>query len=283
MRALTPDDVVVDGYRIACGVHGAGPPVVLVHGTPSFSYIWRNVVPPLTAADRQVHLFDLLGYGNSERPADPAADTSVAGQVDVLLALLDHWDLHDAHIVAHDIGGAVAQRLALFCPSRVRTLTLIDSVSFNSWPSPRTREQMKHGLGHLIKAPDDEHRTQFRVWIQTTVYDPDQLPTEVFDSYVDMIAGPMRQPSFFQHQVAHYDARYTQELTGRLGELGDRPVQLIWGADDRWQVLDWAHKLHAAIPGSQLHVLERCGHFAMEDRPEAIVQRLVDFTTREPA
>ncbi len=284
MRALTPDDVVVNGHRIAHGVHGDGPPVVLVHGTPSFSYVWRNVVPQLTAAGRRVHLFDLLGYGHSERPADPDADTSAAGQVDVLATLIEHWGLvGHAHIVAHDIGGAVAQRLAVFRPSCVRTLTLIDSVSFDSWPSPRTREQMQYGLDRLMKAPDDEHRSHFRSWIQSTVYDPAQLPTEVLDSYVDMIAGPLRQPSFFQHQVAHYDSRYTQELTDRLAEIGTRPVQLIWGGDDRWQVLDWAHKLHAAIPGSQLHVLERCGHFAMEDRPEAIASMVLDFTAGDRA
>lgn len=278
MTALTPDNAIIDGYRIAYGVHGEGPPVVLIHGTPSFSFIWRHIVPDLQAAGRRVHVFDLLGYGHSERPVDPAVDTSVARQVEVLLALLDRWGLGDAHVVAHDIGGAVAQRLALFHPERVRTLTLVDSVSFDSWPSPRTREQMKAGLEHLIKAPDAEHRGQFREWIKTTVAEPEQMPEEALAAYVDMISGPVGQPSFFQHQVAHYDPRYTAELTDRLPELGERPLQLIWGEDDHWQVLDWAHRLHDAIPGARLHVLERCGHFAMEDRPEAIARYVIDFT-----
>lgn len=278
MTALTSDNVLVDGHRIACGRHGDGAPVLLLHGTPSYSRIWRNVVPGLTAAGLlQVHLFDLLGYGHSERPRDPAVDTSVAAQVDLAAALMDRWGIDDAHVVAHDIGGAVAQRLALFQPARVRTLTLIDSVSFDSWPSPRTREQMKAGLEALIRAPDAEHRAHFRDWIRTTVADADRLPRDALEPYVDMISGPIGQASLFQHQVAWYDPRYTEELGDRLHELGDRPVQLIWGAEDRWQVPDWAHALQRAIPGAQLHLLDDCGHFAMEDRPHEITRLVRDF------
>lgn len=80
--------------------------------------------------------------------------------------------------------------------------------------------------------------------------------------------------------MRHYDPRHTNEVAPRYAELGQRPVQLIWGADDAWQVVEWAHRLHAAIPGSQLHVLEGCGHFAMEDQPERIAALLVDFLAR---
>ena len=66
MTGLLPDHAIIDGHRIAYGVHGEGPPVVLIHGTPSHSFIWRNVVPRLTAGGLRVHLFDLLGFGQSE-------------------------------------------------------------------------------------------------------------------------------------------------------------------------------------------------------------------------
>lgn len=278
LTELTPDHALVDGHRIACGSHGEGEPVVLLHGTPSFSWIWRNVVPGLIAAGRRVHLFDLLGYGHSERPRDPAVDTSVTAQVDVVTALMDRWALSDAHIVAHDIGGAVAQRLAVFHPERVRTLTLIDTVSFDSWPSERTHQQMQAGLEQLMKAPDGAHRSHFRDWLLTTVNDPVKLDEETLTIYLDMISGPVGQASLFQHQVAHYDPRHTSELTDRLAEIGERPVQLIWGAEDRWQVVDWAYRLQEAIPGSTLHLLERCGHFAPEENPEAITELVIEFT-----
>lgn len=278
---LVNDHTLIGNTRIAHGTHGEGSPVVLIHGTPSSSYIWRNIVPPLVEAGYRVHVYDLLGFGLSERPWSPDVDTSVTGQVPILEGLLQHWGLDDFHLIAHDIGGAVAQRLGVQSPERLRSLTMIDTVSFDSWPSKRTNEQMKNGLEHLIKAGDDEHRRHFHDWLQSTVHDPDGLDETAAAIYLDFISGPIGQGSLFQHQVRHYEARHTQDVADRLHELGRLPVQLIWGADDAWQVVDWAHRLHAAIPGSELHVLENCGHFAMEDQPESISGLLVDFLDRQ--
>ena len=280
MTHLVDRHAIIEGARIAHGVHGEGDPVVLIHGTPSSSYIWRNILPSLVAGGYRVHVFDLLGYGLSERPHDPGIDTSVTGQVPVLEGLLDVWGLDDTHVVAHDIGGGVAQRFGILSPGRVRTLTMIDVVSFDSWPSERTREQMQAGLGKLVKAPDAEHREHFREWLYSTVQNKQRLAETSMETYLDFICGPVGQGSLFQHQVAHYDPRHTDEVAPRYAELGERPVQLIWGADDAWQVVAWAEKLSEAIPGSELHVLEDCGHFSPEDQPERISALLVDFLER---
>ncbi|EFV90695.1 alpha/beta hydrolase fold protein [Dietzia cinnamea P4] len=98
--------------------------------------------------------------------------------------------------------------------------------------------------------------------------------------YLDFISGPIGQPSFFRHQVAHYDPRHTLEISDQLDRLGQVPVQLLWGADDTWQVTDWARRLQAAIPGSGLRLIERCGHFAPEERPAEVAEGIVDFLRR---
>ncbi|WP_025770602.1 alpha/beta fold hydrolase [Thioalkalivibrio sp. HK1] len=283
---LVPRHVLIDGVRIAYGVHGSkderrSVPVVLIHGTPSSSYIWRNIVPPLVDAGHLVHVYDLLGYGLSERPWSLDVDTSVTGQVPILEGMLAHWGLEKAHIVAHDIGGAIAQRLAVFTPERLSSLTLIDVCSFDSWPSKRTLEQMHQGLDRLAKKPDADHRAHFGQWLLSTVVDRQGLTKGAFQTYLDFISGPVGQGSLFQHQVAHYDPEHTLEISDRLHELGDLAVQVIWGRDDAWQRVDWAHKIHAAIPGSTLHIIEDCGHFAMEDRPQAIARLLVDFISAD--
>jgi len=66
-------------------------------------------------------------------------------------------------------------------------------------------------------------------------------------------------------------------LADRMHVLGQFPVKLIWGADDGWQVTDWAHKLNAAIPGSDLDILEDCGHFSPEDQPAKISEIIATF------
>ena len=277
MSKIVSENTIIEGHRIAHASFGIGEPVVLVHGTPSSSYIWRSVAPELAAAGNRVFVFDLLGYGASERPQDPAVDTSVSGQVSILEGMLGHWGLQRAHIVAHDVGGAVAQRFAIFSPNMVTSLTLIDTVSFDSWPSKRTDEQMKAGLEALIKKPDEEHRAHFRDWLLSTVHDEDRLRAGALETYIDLISGPVGQGSFFQHQVAHYDPKHTLEISDRLVELGALPVQILWGEKDAWQVVEWAHKLHAAIPNSKLHIISECGHFAMEDKPAEIAALLKIF------
>ncbi len=280
MYSLADENVLIGGHRIACATVGSGEPVILIHGTPSSSYIWRNVAPGLAGAGHKIHLFDLLGFGASERPFDQAVDTSVSGQVPILTGLMSHWALERAHIVAHDIGGAVAQRFCIFHPARVKSLTLIDTVSFDSWPSKRTEEQMKAGLEALIKKPDNEHRAHFREWLLSAVEQKDAFKSGALETFVDLISGPIGQASLFQHQVAHYDHRHTSEISDRLAELSAMPVQIIWGENDAWQVVDWARRLHAAIPGSILHLLPRCGHFAMEDQPEQIGDLMVSFIAK---
>lgn len=277
MLELVPENTLIHGKRIANGTHGNGEPVILIHGTPSSSYIWRDVYRRLVENGYKVHLFDLLGYGLSERPWDPAVDTSVTGQVPILEGLIAHWGLDRFHLVSHDIGGAIAQRFSIFNPESVKSLTLIDTVSFDSWPSKRTKEQMQAGLDILIKKPDEEHREHFRNWILSTVNNKDKIREGVLDTYVNFISGPVGQGSFFQHQVSHYEHKHTSELDGRLHELGHLPVQILWGEDDAWQVVAWAHKLHAAIPNSTLHILPDCGHFAMEDKPAEISKLVISF------
>ncbi|KAG8676567.1 hypothetical protein FPOAC2_02673 [Fusarium poae] len=277
IELIATDNALINGSRVAHGVYGKGKPVVLLHGTPSSSLIWRDIVPKLVDAGYKVHLFDLLGFGVSERPWNPAVDTSMTGQVSVLEGLLELWGLEKTHIVAHDIGGGIAQRFSVFSPERVLSLTLIDVVSFDSYPSKRTKEQMQNGLESLIKTDSDKHRDHFKEWLLSAVKNSTKFEHSSLDTYLNYISGPIGQPSLFEHQVRHYDPRHTMEVAPRLGELAKLPVQLIWGADDAWQVVDWAHKLHDAIPTSQLTILDDAGHFSTEDQPEKISELLVGF------
>jgi pimeloyl-ACP methyl ester carboxylesterase len=277
VKPIVTENALVKGSRVAYGVYGTGNSVVLIHGTPSSSLIWRNIVPKLVDGGYKVHVFDLLGFGLSERPWDSAVDTSMTGQVAILEGLLELWGLEKTHIIAHDIGGGIAQRFSVFSPESVLSLTLIDVVSFDSYPSKRTKQQMQNGLEALNKTDSDQHRAHFREWLLSAVKNPDKLEKSSLNTYLDYISGPIGQPSLFEHQVRHYDPKHTLEVAPRLGELEKLPVQLIWGADDAWQVVDWAHKLHDAIPGSKLMIVEDAGHFSPEDQPEKISELLINF------
>lgn len=270
---LLNQQVLIDGRRIATGCHGAGVPVVLLHGTPAHSIIWRNVVPALVEAGLKVYLFDLLGFGASEFPRDQ--DTSVAAQRIVLEKLLDHWGLSRTHVIAHDIGGAVALRLAIENPQRLQSLTIADICSYDSWPSA-SWQGIREQRAEYALMNSDEHCQLMRRQLEMAVFDKSIMQGEVLQAYLAPITGLIGQQAFYKNQVAHYDARYTNDYAERLPQLRV-PVQILWGREDQWQSTDYAYRLHQDIPGSRLHLIDSAGHFLMEDQPLAFAAKASAF------
>ncbi|MHC1558330.1 alpha/beta fold hydrolase [Actinomycetospora sp. C-140] len=266
--------VLVDGVRLAYRDRGEGDPVVFVHGTPSHSHEWRDVVPHVEAAGHRVVTYDLLGYGRSERPVD--RDTSVVAQTDLLVGLLDVLGIERPSLVTHDIGGAVGQRMAVLHPERVRRLLLIDSVSYDSWPSETWRAILRTGLDQLARLPAAEFEEMLTRQLTMTVADGSVMTGDVLEAFLAPHRSAVGRASFVQHQVGTYDSAPTEELIGRLGEVSV-PVRLLWGGEDRWQPTSWAERLAADIPGAELVVVPGAGHFVMEDDPARVTREVLDF------
>ncbi|WP_251697014.1 alpha/beta fold hydrolase [Streptomyces sp. Vc74B-19] len=273
MTTLT-DHIVVGGVRVAYREGGSGEPVVFIHGTPSHSHEWRDVVPHVEAAGHRTLTYDLLGYGLSERPAH--RDTSVAAQTDLLGHLLDALGLDRVSLVAHDIGGAVALRFALAHPGRVRRLMVMDSVSYDSWPSATWRRIIEEELDDHVAMSQEAFDDLLTRQLTMTVADKSLMTGDVLRAYLAPHASRLGRASFFEHQVRHYDSRYTEEITDRLGRL-TLPVRILWGAEDEWQPVRYAERLRDDIPGAELVVIPGAGHFLMEDAPERVVREIVDF------
>ncbi len=273
LTSLLNQQVIVDGHRIATGIHGTGHPLVLVHGTPAHAIIWRDLLPSLTAAGFRVHIYDLLGYGASERPL--FADTSIAAQADLLIDLLDHWQLESAHVFGHDIGGALSLRAAFGHSRRFRSLTIADICSYDSWPSPSWRG-IRDNYHQYAVMDASQHEQTLAGQLKMAVFNKSRMSGELLQHYLAPIVGVVGQPAFYQHQIAHYDARYTEDFAQRLPELR-LPVQILWGENDEWQPVSYAYRLQSDIPGARLQVIPQAGHFLMEDAPERVAQQLVTF------
>ncbi len=274
MSELLDSEVVLDGARLAYRDHGTGEPVVFLHGTPSHSFIWRDVVPEVERAGYRVVLLDLLGYGRSERPL--THDTSVRGQAQVLQDLLRHLDIDRFCLVAHDIGGAIAQLLATAQPRRVRKMMLVDTVSYDSWPSETWQTIIRDHLDDYAAIPARDFEAMLTRQLRMTVADPDRMSGEVLDAYLAPHRSALGRASFFEHQVRHYDSEPTQQVVPALTRL-TMPVRLLWGARDSWQPLPYAERLAADIPDSELTVIDDGGHFLMEDQPARVRSEVLDF------
>src|SRR4249919_1228542 len=137
--AVRGEFVDLDGARLyyyAAGTRGVGEPVVFLHGFPASGHLWSDVIPLMPAGHRLV-VVDLLGYGRSDPPnGRPLTLRAHAARV---VALMDALGIARACVVGHELGGGVAQAMAIDAPTRVSRLALVDSVAFSGWPSRDVR------------------------------------------------------------------------------------------------------------------------------------------------
>ncbi|MDX3231035.1 alpha/beta fold hydrolase [Streptomyces sp. ME19-01-6] len=249
------------------------PPVVLLHGTPFSSYVWRSVARAL--ADRhRVHVWDMPGYGTSEKRADQ--DVSLAAQARVFAELLDHWGLagdeRAPSVVAHDFGGCVALRAHLLHGARYRRLALVDPVALAPWGSPTYRLLGEHAEV-FERLPPDLHRALVREYV-ASASGPGLHPA-VLDRLAEPWCDEQGQAALYR-QMAQNDQRFTDEIQGRYGEL-DLPVLVCWGAADAWIPPERGRELAALIPGARLRLFEGAGHLVQEDAPAGLTAALLGF------
>lgn len=257
------------GGSVAYDVFGAGEPVVLVHGTPSSSYLWRGVVGELSSR-WAVYVYDLVGYGQSEQREDQ--DVSLGAQGRLLAQLLNHWGLEAPAVVGHDIGGAILLRANLLQQARFRQLALIDAVSIAPWITPFSRHVKLH-LTAFATMPGYIHRqvvaAHLRSAIHSTVSDAELEP------YLRPWSGEGGQAAYYRH-VAQFDERYTDEIEPLYSSI-DVPTLILWGEEDAWLAPDIGARLQRAIPGSRLHTIAQAGHFTPVDAPDQVATALSDF------
>jgi pimeloyl-ACP methyl ester carboxylesterase len=255
-----------DGGEIAWDRLGDGPPVVMVHGTPWSSWTWRRVAPRL--AERfSVYVFDLLGFGASEKR--PGQDVSLAAHGARLTALLEYWALDRPAVVAHDIGGATALRALLLHKRPVTALALIDVVALAPWGSPFYQLVREHSAV-FEQLPAPIHEGILRAYVGTA--QPRPLDRAVEDALIAPWLGPVGQSAFYR-QIAHGDQRHTDEIEALYGGI-TVPTLVIWGEADAWIPVARGAELAQRIQGARLELLPAAGHLVQEDRPDDLARLL---------
>jgi pimeloyl-ACP methyl ester carboxylesterase len=262
-----------EGQAVRYGILGSDGklPLVLVHGTPFSSIVWRRIAPHLTK-HRQVFYFDLLGYGHSEMRTDQ--DVSLAAQGRLFTALLEHWRLTRPDVVAHDFGGCAALRGHLLHGCEYRSLALIDPVALAPWGSPFVRHVREHETA-FAGLPPYIHAAIVPAYIAGAAFRPPSA--QALQLYVAPWLGASGQAAFYR-QIAQMDQRYTDEIESRYGEIRC-PVMILWGEEDVWIPIARGRELASRIAGATLHCVPDAGHLVQEDAPEAIVAALLGFLT----
>jgi pimeloyl-ACP methyl ester carboxylesterase len=256
------------GRKVAHDVLGQGPPLVLVHGTPWSSFNLRHLARGL-AGSFTVHLFDLLGYGRSDKSG---GDVSLGVQNRVLSALVEFWGLENPCIVGHDFGGTTVLRAHLLDKVDFRKIVLIDPVALSPWGSPFFSHVREHEAA-FAGLPGYIHEAVVRAYAGSAAFSP--LSEEVLDGIVAPWTGTEGQGAFYR-QIAQADTRYTDEIEPLYGSVRS-PVLILWGREDTWIPVDKGRALNRMIPGSGLVEIPESGHLVIEERPDALVREIESF------
>jgi pimeloyl-ACP methyl ester carboxylesterase len=270
----------VNGTRLHYVTAGEGPPVMLLHGWPQTWYEWRHVID-LLAGEYQVVAPDLRGFGYSAKPsAGYDADTMAAD----LAALADHLGLRDVTVLGHDWGAVFAYVYAAKTPSQVRALGIVEMalpgvgvMEQAMAPQPQGNFLWHMGFQSVPDLPElliaGKEKPYLRWFFEHFAYDPGAITAADLDVYTDAIT----QVGALRAGLAVYQDFFT--TADQVAALAKTPLEIPVRAYGGEACLGGATlaSVLAVAPAAEGGVIERCGHWAGEERPDVVASIVRDL------
>jgi haloalkane dehalogenase len=259
----------VDGLRLAHIDEGDGPPVVFFHGEPTWSFLWRHVIPPVVAAGFRAIAPDLAGFGRSDKPTDIGWYT-YDRHTALMAGLVEDLNLRDATFVVHDWGGPIGLRIAVEQPERVARLVVLDTGLFtgeqamtDAWMAFRGFVERTEDLpvGFLVRG--------------ACARDPGDAVIAAYDAPFPNAAAkagarafPLILPLATDAPGAAAGSRVLEALRGDR-----RPALVLWGEADPVLPLAVGERF-ARVLGAELEPIADASHFLQEDAGALIGERI---------
>jgi haloalkane dehalogenase len=262
-----------DGLRLAHLDEGDGPPVLFFHGEPTWSFLWRKVIPPVLNAGFRCIAPDLPGFGRSDKPTD-IDWYNYDRHTESVAPLLEELDLHDATVVVHDWGGPIGLRLAVEHPDRISKLVVLDTGLFtgqqkmsDAWIAFHDFVERTEDLpvGFLVRGackrdPGDE---------VIAAYD---APYPNPESKAGARAFPLMLPTSTEMPGAEAGQRVLEALRGDR-----RPKLVVWADSDPVLTLQTGERFAGMLGTEVNHVIEDASHFLQEDAGPEIGRLIADW------
>ncbi|MBW3628112.1 MAG: alpha/beta hydrolase [Gemmatimonadetes bacterium] len=247
---------------------GFGEPLILLHGIPTWGYLWHSVLPALARTHR-VLVPDLLGFGYSDK--GDRFDRSIATQAEMLDGWMQGLGVERADVVAHDIGGGVALRLATLFPQRVRRLGLMHAVCYDSWPIEMMLQFGHPGVHRKVSASTAIAGLKLALKQGFASSPADELLDGILAPY----ATEVGKLSLVRNAAA-LNTNLTTEITSLLPRV-DAPTLVLWGEEDKFQPVRFGERLAWDIPDAKLVRIPEARHFVMFDQPDAVERHVANF------
>ncbi len=253
---------------------GEGDPVVLLHGIPTWSYLYADVVPLLSEHCR-VLAVDMIGHGWSDRR--DRFDRSLRAQAAAMVRFLDVSGIERATFVGHDTGGGVALILGIEHPERVARLVLTNAVAYDSWP---IEDMIALGDPQWRHKPPGEVSRFVAGGLSEGIARPDRLTTAFMEGIVAPYEDAEGALSLIRDASA-LNTNHTMELVDRHASIR-APTLMLWGMHDPWQPLSDGERLAREIPDARLVKVD-ASHWIPQDAPQEFAAAIAHFLAETSA
>jgi haloalkane dehalogenase len=246
------------GLRMHYLDEGTGPPVLMVHGNPSWSFYYRNLVTALSATHRCI-VPDHIGMGMSDKPGDEAYEYTLAQRIDDLAALIDSLELtQPLTLVVHDWGGMIGFGWAVQNPERVSRLVILNTAAF-----PLPADKAFPGPLRLTRTPLGAFLVRgFNAfsWGATVVGCK-------LSKMTPAIPLSPEDPGF----------QRVRSIADNLHRFQSTPAMIVWGAKDFVFDDAFLRQWQAYLPQARLHREADAGHYVLEDAADTVIPLIADF------
>src|ERR1700722_2421040 len=278
-NAPTTDAVDTRFGRISYAAAGSGPVALFVHGVVLNKHFWRHQLTGLRDIRRCITP-DLLAHGDTE--IAPNQDVSVTANANMLKEFLDALHIDQRDLIGNDSGGGIAQIFAARNPDRVRTLTLTNCDTHDNWPpeafKPFVDMAIAGGLADTLNAMLSDKAIYRSPGALGPAYEhPENVTDEDIEIYLRPHVRSAQRTRDLQRFVAAFDHKHTLAIEPQLRTLKASTL-IVWGTDDIYFPVTWAHWLAGSIPGAKPPVeLTGARIFFPEERAERFNALLRDY------
>ena len=257
--------------------------VLLLHGNPTWSFYYRNLIGALVRAGWRCVAPDHIGMGLSDKPQD--YPYCLGAHIENLNGLVEHLGLRRVHLVVHDWGGAIGFGWAVRHPDRVGRMVILNTAAFPApqmplrirlCQTPLTGEWLVRGLNGFVRPA-----TRMAVHRRPLAADVKQGYLFPYDSWANRI-GAARFVADIPMRAGHPSMALLEETARGLERFKKHPVMIAWGGAD-FCFNDWFFACWQQIlPQALIHYLPDAGHYVLEDAGEEIVPEIIAFLGRHP-
>lgn len=259
---------------------GDGNAIVFVHGTPTWSFLWRHAIRDLRSDFRCIAP-DNIGFGLSDKPENWSY--SPMNHARNLATLLDDLRVEKAHLVLHGMGGPIGLLYALDHADRVSGITLL-----NTWAWSLKGDPVSDRINKIVNGPlgmfmymniNSASKLMAAMFVNRAAF-----TSELNKAYSGPFADKSNRMGLWKQAKQITDASpIFQDIWERLDELEASRLQLIWGLHDPTFGDRFLNKLWRKFPDAEVHRIPQCGHFPQEERPNEVTHALRGYLTGVPS